>query len=50
MKGRKYKVNKGIIISGFAGVGKTNFSKKHQNSIDLESGIFQYNIDPKLNY
>lgn len=43
-------MSKGIVISGFAGIGKTNFSKENSNSIDLESGIFQYNIDPKLNY
>ena len=34
---------KGIIISGFAGIGKTTISKKYKNRIiDLESSDFKW--------
>lgn len=33
---------KGIIIAGFATVGKTYLSKKYNNIIDLESGNYKY--------
>ena len=32
----------GIIIAGFATVGKTYLAKKYNNIIDLESGSFKY--------
>ena len=31
-----------MIISGFAGIGKTTFCKKFKNSIDLESSDFHW--------
>lgn len=34
---------KGVIISGFGGVGKTVLGKKYKNVIDLESSPFKYN-------
>ncbi len=36
---------KGVIISGFAGVGKTMLAKKYKNVIDLESGPYKYVYD-----
>ena len=33
---------KGIIISGFGGVGKTYLAKKYKNVVDLESSPFKY--------
>lgn len=35
-------INKGIIIAGFATVGKTFLSKKYKNIIDLESSPYKY--------
>ena len=35
-------MKKGIIIAGFATIGKTFLSKKHENIIDLESSRFKY--------
>ena len=46
------KKQKGIIISGFGGVGKTYLAKKYKNVVDLESSPFKYdysNIE-KLDY
>lgn len=36
---------KGIIISGFGGVGKTVLAKKYSNVIDLESSPYKYIYD-----
>ena len=33
---------KGLIISGFGGVGKTFLAKKYKNVIDLESSPYKY--------
>lgn len=33
---------KGVIISGFGGVGKTVLAKKYKNVIDLESSPYKY--------
>ena len=35
----------GIIISGFAGIGKTTLQKKYPNVIDLESSDFKWIYD-----
>lgn len=35
-------MNKGIIIAGFATVGKTFLSKKYKNILDLESSPYKY--------
>lgn len=35
-------MSKGIIIAGFATVGKTYLSKKYKNILDLESTIYKY--------
>ena len=35
-------MSKGIIIAGFATVGKTYLSKKYKNILDLESSIYKY--------
>lgn len=32
----------GIIIAGFAGIGKTTLAKKYKNVIDLESSLYKY--------
>lgn len=38
-------MKKGIIISGFGGVGKTYLAKKYKNVIDLESSPYKYVYD-----
>ncbi len=35
-------MSKGIIIAGFATVGKTYLSKKYKNILDLESSLYKY--------
>ena len=35
-------MNKGVIIAGFATIGKTFLSKKYPNIIDLESSCYKY--------
>lgn len=35
-------MEKGIVIAGFAGIGKTTLSKKYKNVIDLESSIYKW--------
>lgn len=32
----------GIVIAGFAGIGKTTLAKKYKNVIDLESSLYKY--------
>lgn len=36
---------KGIVISGFGGVGKTELAKKYKNVVDLESILWKWNYD-----
>lgn len=35
-------MSKGIVIAGFAGVGKTTLSKKYKNVIDIESSPYKW--------
>lgn len=35
-------MEKGIVIAGFAGIGKTTLAKKYKNVVDLESSIYKY--------
>lgn len=35
-------MKKGIVIAGFAGIGKTALAKKYSNVIDLESSKYKY--------
>lgn len=35
-------MKKSIIIAGFAGIGKTDLSKKYKNVIDIESSFYKY--------
>lgn len=35
-------MKKGIVIAGFAGIGKTTLSKKYSNVIDVESSPYRY--------
>lgn len=35
-------MNQGLIISGFAGIGKTQLQQKYENVIDLESSDFKW--------
>ena len=35
-------MNKGIVIAGFAGIGKTILEKKYENVIDLDCGNYKW--------
>ena len=35
-------MKEGIVIAGFAGIGKTTLAKKYQNVIDLDAAKFAY--------
>lgn len=35
-------MKKGIVIAGFAGIGKTTLAKKYKNVIDIESSPYKY--------
>ncbi|MDK2899133.1 MAG: hypothetical protein PWQ10_320 [Patescibacteria group bacterium] len=35
-------LKKGIIIAGFAGIGKTTLAKKYKNVIDIESSYYKW--------
>lgn len=43
-------IPKGTIISGFAGIGKTQASKRFQNSIDLESSDYLFRTPNHLKH
>lgn len=42
-------MKKGIIIAGFAGVGKTVLANKYNNIIDLEIMNFKWNYEKEIN-
>lgn len=46
LKTAKRVKEKSKIIVGFAGIGKSHADKRFKNVIDLESGFFQFNLDP----
>lgn len=41
-KWRWFTIKNGIVIAGFAGIGKTYLAKKYKNVIDLESSPYKY--------
>lgn len=42
-------MNKGIVIVGFAGIGKTTLVKKYKNVIDIESSPYKWNYSEVAN-
>ena len=40
-------MSKGIVIAGFAGIGKTTLAKKYKNVIDIESSPYKYDYGNK---
>ena len=41
-------MKQGIIIAGFATLGKSTLANKYNNIIDLESSLYQWHYDNKI--